>query len=827
VDIVKKMPWAGFLLTLGACLLGVMTHAGQTPASQTPDQPAHAIYNALNALRVNAQEVYTVRDLDFRYDAVHLTFIQGQLAFLESFQGKVTGAVFTGRGHILVAPRDPTEKTSVARFLGAPILDQRFSRVYMRFDGAAAGDLLARLQQAGVRPAPDADVAEDWNATIGSLNPWQSLRILTDVLSTHPMPYFYAGVLGDTSGAFDVLVDDRRPEQVMLGQPKVVNGQTFYDTWASFFRMGATEAPPAFSAETYFLDTTVQPDLDLAGTANLVLHSLQGGERVVPLELSNLLRVESVQDESGHPLEFFQSEAAVRHEITSRGDDSVVVVLPQPAQAGQTFHLRLAYRGRVISAAGNGAYFVGEHGSWYPHITGPDSFANFDLNFRWPHQLQLVATGQKLDEHEDGDWRVAHWHSEKPIFVAGFNLGAYRVVNMESAGIKVDLYANAQLNQSLQPKSSQPVLLSPIPKIGPSGNVKPSYEGSVMLVNPAGGAPIDLRALGDEISQAMQFFSRFGGPFPYSHLEVSQIPGDFGQGWPGLLYIPTFSFLSPEAQSHVGLNVAKQEHFSQIVQYHEVAHQWWGNLVVWHSYRDQWICEGLANYIALMFADSRKDSAHPLSVWLGRYRESLTARLPGSKTDDLVDSTGPLALGFRLNSSVNPTGYQEIIYPKATWVFHMLRMMMREPLAKDPDGRFTALLRSLAASHKDAALTTDDFQRAVEKAMLPSMDLEGGHSMSWFFDQWVRGTGIPRYKVDFTVSHSADQFVVKGVLHQSGVPADFLAAVPLFVSYAGGKPVPLGRVVTTGEETSFRFVTHVDPKKILIDPEMTLLCRID
>ena len=59
--------------------------------------------------------------------------------------------------------------------------------------------------------------------------------------------------------------------------------------------------------------------------------------------------------------------------------------------------------------------------------------------------------------------------------------------------------------------------------------------------------------------------------------------------------------------------MAHQDHFTEIVPYHEVAHQWWGNLVTWHSYRDQWICEGLANYISLLFADSRKDSDHALN----------------------------------------------------------------------------------------------------------------------------------------------------------------------------------------------------------------------
>jgi hypothetical protein len=819
---VKNSLRVAFLFCLIAVPGGVFAQAAP------PQQPtAHALYDALNALRVNSDEVYSVRDFDLRHDALHFNFIQGQIAFLQPFQGKITGAVFSGRGKLLTVPRDPAEKASAAKFLGTPLIDEDFRGVYMRFDDDTAAQLLSRLRAANIAPEKDTDINDEWDITVASLNPWHSLRILTDLLSEHPLPYFYAGVLGSKTGPFDALVDERRPEQVVLGQPKTVNGNMSYDFWTSFAHPRTAELSAPFIAEHYALDTTVQTDLELSGSAILTLHAARSGERIIPLELSKFLRVESVSDETGHPLEFFQNEPAIRQEIAARGNNALTVILPEPAASGQSFRLRFTYRGQVISQASVGVYVVGEHGSWYPHINGVDSFAMFDLSFKWPRVLQLVATGEKLDEKENGDWRESHWRSEKPIFVAGFNLGAYRVFNMDSAGLKIDLYANAQLDQALQPMPAARVIQTPIPTTNRLGNVVPLLSGNLPIVDVSPDAIAVLHKLGDEIGQATQFFSRYGGPFPYKQLEVSQIPGNFGQGWPGLLYLPTFSFLSREAQRRLGLNVAHQDHFTEIVPYHEVAHQWWGNLVVWRSYRDQWICEGLANYISLLFADSRKDSDHALNIWLVRYRDSLLSKLPGK--DDNIDSSGPLTLGFRLNSSVNPNGYEEVVYAKATWVFHMLRMMLRDPQAKDPDARFVALLRGLAESHRDAVLTTDDLQSVVEKVMLPSMDLEGGHSMAWFFDQYVRGTGIPQYKVEFTVQHAAagEQFVVKGVLHQSGVPEDFLASVPLYVSYSGGKPILLGHVTTSGADTTFRFTTRVSPKHILIDPELTLLAQAD
>ena len=812
-----------FLFSL-TVISGTAAFAQAAPVSPPS---AHAMYDSLNALRVNSDEVYSVRDFDLRHDAIHLNFIQGQIAFFQPFQGKITGAVFSGRGKLLTVPRDPAEKASAARFLGTPVIDEDFRGVYMRFDDDTAAEILSRLREANIVPEKDADVSDEWDVTLASLSAWHSLRILTDLLSEHPLPYFYAGVLSSKMGPFDALVDERRSEQIVVGQPKTVNGHMIYDFWTSFARARAAEPSASFVAERYALDTTVQPDLQLSGSATLTLHAARAGERIVPLELSNFLRVDSVTDDAGHPLEFFQNEPAIRQEIAARGNNALTVVLPRPAADGETIRLRLSYRGLVITQAASGVYVVGEHGSWYPHISGVDSFAMFDLSFKWPHTVQLVATGEKLDEKETGEWREAHWRSEKPIFVAGFNLGAYRVFNVDSAGLKIDLYANARLDQALQPAPFPRIIQTPIPATNRQGNVVPLLSGNLQVVDVSPDAIAVLHKLGDEIGQAAQFFSRYGGPFPYKQLEVSQIPGNFGQGWPGLLYLPTFSFLSREAQRRLGLNEARQDHFTEIVPYHEVAHQWWGNLVVWHSYRDQWICEGLANYISLLFAESRKDSDHPLNIWLARYRNSLLSKIPGK--DENIDSSGPLSLGFRLNSSVNPMGYEEVVYAKATWVFHMLRMMLRDPQAKDPDARFVALLRGLAESHRDAALTTGDLQSAVEKVMLPGMDLEGGHSMGWFFDQYVRGTGIPQYKVDFTVQHAAkgEQFVVKGVLHQSNVPDDFLARVPFYVSYIGGKPILLGHVTTTGADTAFRFTTRVSPKHILIDPELTLLAQAD
>ena len=154
----------------------------------------------------------------------------------------------------------------------------------------------------------------------------------------------------------------------------------------------------------------------------------------------------------------------------------------------------------------------------------------------------------------------------------------------------------------------------------------------------------------------------------------------------------------------------------------------------------------------------------------------------------------------------------------------MLRELLRQPNSKDPDARFIALLHTLTTKYAQKALSTEQLQKEVEAVMTPKMDLEGGRSLDWFFEQYVRGTGIPRYKVEFTARKTEKGYQVRGKLLQSGVPRSFIAPVPLYVNSPTGRSSFLGTVVAIGEETSFSFNSPSDPRKLLIDPHMTLLC---
>jgi hypothetical protein len=795
------------------------------PVSRAAESGPRDTLAALNALRLDSDHVYTVDPVDrieLRLGDLVLTFEEGKIAFYQPFEGRITGFVFSGIGHTLALPRDPAEKQQMARFLGAPVLDQRFVSIYARFTDETAQALSDQLAHATVKSTPDSSFTALWLSQLERLNPTHSLRILTEKYSAAPKHFFHAGIDGILTGPFDVLIDDSRHENFTIGQPRSVNKLVYYDVWTSYASAGFSPPTPRFESAHYQVNTTIRPDNSLEGDASVDFRTVAGGERILFVQLARVLKVDSISSSTGDSLSFFQNEGLTAQESRTRGDDTLCIFLPRAPQSGDTFSLRFHYRGNVIENYGNSVLYIGNRESWYPHFGDTSAFARYDLTFRWPKQLRLVATGDKSDESEEGDFRVAHWKSGLPVPQAGFNLGEYAVASLTSNTHTVDVYANKQLEQAILARLTP---TSPEGIVRPFGPLPERPASAVSAFPPAAVVPSPtdaLKSLAREVDSSISFYEKYSGPFPFQHLAVSQIPGGFGQGWPGLLYLSTYSYLPPETQERVGLSSTVQEAFTDIIPVHEVAHQWWGNVVGWSSYRDQWISEGLSVYLALLFADSQKNTSRTLTIWLTRYRKRLTTK--PSDSDVVPADQGPVVMGTRLVSSKSPDAYDIVAYCKGAWIFHMLREMLREPGSKEPDARFTSLLRTLVSKYAQKPLSTEQLQTEIEAVMTPKMALEGGHSLEWFFQQYVKGTGIPRYKVEFTSRRTEKGYQIRGKLFQNGVPPSFIAPVPIYLAGTGNRSTHLGTVMANGEETSFTFNTQAEAHKLLIDPKMTLLC---
>jgi hypothetical protein len=814
----------GLLLLFSPAPALTQQSAQAPPAAQVTAasaQSPEAIYQSLVALRVDPAQVYTVHDLAIRREGVAFTFSDGKLAFLQPLHGHITGAVFLGRGRIFALPPDAAERASLARYLKVPFLDAEFDHAYFRFDASLAGEIQGQLAEDKVSPQTDAPFAEAWNPTVAQFNLSSSLRALEGQLAVVQRPYLYGALDSPGIGSFDVLLDERRPETVLIGQPRRANQSVYFDIWTSFTAPNAPPVEAEFEPLDYSVDTQIADDLSLTGAATIHFRALTSS-RVLELELSRFLHVQSVTDSSGQTYTFFQNQELRRQDIARRGNDLLFIVFPAPTAADQENRLHITYQGTVIEDAGNGVYFVGARGSWYPHLAGSDRFTPFDLTFRWPKSLILVATGEQVSSSEDNSTRSGEWHTSEPIALAGFNLGNYASLTVGEKPV-LKLFANQQLEDAilarLESHETNPAAALPSGSGLPHPASSPDNPFPLPLPNPAAY----LKGLGGKLLDSVHFYEGLDGPFPFPELDISQIPGNFGQGWPGLLYLSTLVFLPPQTQEQAGVAERAQEQIEQLVPYHEVAHQWWGNVVAPKTYRDVWLEEAMANYLALLYDESRHPARHELQNWLARFRDSLLAKQPDS--DEPMDAAGPLDFGYRLESSRTPEAYNIIVYDKGAWVIHMLREMLRNPRAKDPDERFRQLLLNVLSDYRFQSLSNAQFQREVERLMTPAMDLEGAHSMDWFFEQWVRETGIPEYSATFRVRPRGARFEIEGTLAQEDVPDEFTESVPIYGVRLPGKPELLGHVVTLGRETKFHFFARFRPSRLLIDPEHTILCR--
>jgi hypothetical protein len=344
-----------------------------------------------------------------------------------------------------------------------------------------------------------------------------------------------------------------------------------------------------------------------------------------------------------------------------------------------------------------------------------------------------------------------------------------------------------------------------------------------VLLSPARNA----QAVADKAAQAVDFFTQRFGPFPYSSLELTQMPGQMSQGWPGLIFLSSFAFLTPGEEADLHLDPL-QAAFRRLVLPHETAHQWWGDLVGWRSYRDQWIVEALANYSALMLLETQNPAE--FRKILDEYRADLLQR---NKEGEPLRDAGPVTLGLRLNSSHFPNGYEAISYGRGTWLFHMLRHMLLDAETKQTgkgargssglDEPFVRGLRKLRERYAGKDISTSELLAVFEEDLPPSLWYEGRRSLDWFQQAWVQGTAVPHFSlqsVKFLPKTSGT--LVSGVIVQKEGPSDLVTAVPVY-GVLNGRPTLLGQVFVDGLETSFRLSAPPGTKKVVLDPKQTLL----
>ncbi len=565
-----------------------------------------------------------------------------------------------------------------------------------------------------------------------------------------------------------------------------------WDTWVSTPLRDREGRPApgaeAFEPERYTLDVTLaEPDLRLSGRARIALRPVVKGARAAALRLAGDFNVARVTGAAGEDLVFLR-----------RGDALTVVLPPAAAPAAPTspIVLDVEYSGRTIQKDWS-LYALQGTLEWYPHAGSVDRAA-YEVTFHWPHHLDLVSGGKRVDGGESaGGTRWERRRVDTPALGFTFEVGHFKIETARAGHVA--------LRVAFDPDSSH---------LGGGGR-----EEVVKTV-----------------ADAVAYFEEVFGPYPADELNVVTVPRGFSQSVSGLVTLSDLALVDLGMWNKFFRLADRRELIA-----HEVAHQWWGDLVGWESYRDQWISEAMATYCARLWAKNRLDAhaqrgAAPITVG---WRRDLAATAVDGRP---IEALGPVVLGERLISSRADAAYTAIVYGKGAVVLEMLAHALG---AKE----FPRALREVVRASAGRTLSTEELMALLGQV--------GGADLSTFAGQFIYGTGLPEVFYSYRFERDAKGgWMVKGEARQQSayrpafrviknergafdlrrdgveragvassvlaVPVDIAVFDPKLAKGSPGRSGPAnatvqGTIVLRGESTSFAIPIEQEPKDFWFD----------
>jgi aminopeptidase N len=295
--------------------------------------------------------------------------------------------------------------------------------------------------------------------------------------------------------------------------------------------------------------------------------------------------------------------------------------------------------------------------------------------------------------------------------------------------------------------------------------------------------------------QMIQFYGeRLGQPYPYAKYAQVCVP-DFIAGGMENITATTMT------DSALHDEIAELEHDEDGLVSHELAHQWFGDLLTCKDWSHIWLNEGFASYFGPLFAEhDRGDDVFHLEM-----KGSLDAYLESDQ-----GYRRPIVESQYENSD---DMFDSVTYSKGACVLHALRGLLGE-------AAWWQGIRSYVATHKFQVVESDDFRKAMEKA--------SGKDLKWFFDQWVYKAGHPELKVRWHYE-DADKTVRVRVQQTQTVDAQtaiFRLPTTLEISEVAGRSrvVP---IVIDGASHEFVISAPTRPRMVEIDPHGWLIKELD
>ncbi|MEO0432252.1 MAG: M1 family metallopeptidase [Cyanobacteria bacterium J06656_5] len=391
--------------------------------------------------------------------------------------------------------------------------------------------------------------------------------------------------------------------------------------------------------------------------------------------------------------------------------ERLYIHLSKPTLAGQPITLTIAY---AVKEPQRGIYFIApdEHYPdkpyqvwtqgededsrfWFPCFDYPGQLATSEVRVRVPKKYVALSNGDLLSTKEDGKAKIYHWKLDKvhPSYLMTLAIGEYDSIETEWRGRPVRYYV-------------------------------------------AKGRKDQIELTMGKTPQMMERFSQvFGYDYPFSNYDQA-CPADFIFGG---MENTTTTLLTDRCL--LDKRAALDNLRSETLVAHELAHQWFGDLIVINHWSHAWVKEGMATYSEVLWLEEAYGRDEAMYYHLNHARDYLA--------EDASRYRRPLVTHiYREPIEL----YDRHIYEKGSCVYHMIRQALGDRL-------FTQTLRTLLTDNAHSTVETVDVLRAIDKAT--------GKNLRYLFDQYVYRGGHPDYGV--TYSWDSDSNLVKLMVTQTQV----------------------------------------------------------
>ncbi|HEX8709458.1 MAG TPA: M1 family aminopeptidase [Pyrinomonadaceae bacterium] len=290
------------------------------------------------------------------------------------------------------------------------------------------------------------------------------------------------------------------------------------------------------------------------------------------------------------------------------------------------------------------------------------------------------------------------------------------------------------------------------------------------------------------MGNALQFYTRqYGTPAFGTRLVVAQIDDESLEAYsaPGMVFLASKLF---DPQRPVPEDRLQRE----------VAFQWWGQTVGLKSFDDAWISQGLAEWSAFALRESALEGG-PLD---SAQREEQERALTFEQTASIARAPGAL--------DDQSAAYQSIVFYKGAMVFRMLR----ETLGKE---KFNQLLRTFLEQYRGKSASIDDFEKLATQV--------AGQNLRYFFAQWVEGTGVPEFSVEYQIIRTrTGKFRTRGTLKQN---FEALRMPVELMLRSEGNDLQTTTLRLDEKSEDFDFESTGQPVEVIVDPNNKILRMSD